>query len=348
MAADGSFSATAENDGVLFGVPAHFTYTFRGHLHGLDASGVQRVGGTFRERITYDDGTAFDCTSNDQRWDTLRDAQGAQTGGPSPPGTYSGGTSQGRAVSFAVSADHAHLQDVSIPIVALGCTPGKSFYDQLAIPDVAIAADGLLVHHDPDGVLFGVAAHFTYTFSGHMHGPTSGGVARAEGTFRERITYDDGTAFDCTSNLQRWSTLRDAQGTGAAAPPPAGSYSGGTSQGRAVSFSVSSDHAHLLTVSIPIVSLGCAPSKSYFDHLTIDDVAVAADGSFSATTTHDAPFAGVTGHFTYTFAGHFHGPGTSGAARAAGTFLERITYDDGTAFDCTSNTQTWTTTRTGA
>ena len=73
-----------------------------------------------------------------------------------------------------------------------------------------------------------------------------------------------------------------------------------------------------------------------------------SDGSFTATTTHDAPLFGVTGHFTYTFSGHFHGPGSSGAARAAGTFREHITYDDGTAFDCTSNTQVWSTTRTGA
>ncbi len=197
-------------------------------------------------------------------------------------------------------------------------------------------------------MLFGAPAHFTYTFSGHLHGPSSAGVPRASGTFRERVTYDDGTAFDCQSNTQTWSTTRDAQGAVTSAAPPDGHYSGGTSQGRAVTFDVATGGTHLHDVSIAIVGLGCTPSKSFFDSIAISDIAVGSDGSFTATTTHDAPLFGVTGHFTYTFSGHFHGPGSSGAARAAGTFREHITYDDGTAFDCTSNTQVWSTTRTGA
>ena len=251
-------------------------------------------------------------------------------------------------MSFFVSADHAHLQDVSIPIVAIGCTPGKSFYDQLAIPDVAVAADGSFSSTTTqDGVLFGVPAHFTYTFSGHMHGPTS--AARAEGMFRERITYDDGTAFDCNSNLQRWSTLRDAQGDGAAAPPPAGSYSGGTSQGR---------RGVVLGLERPRAS----PDRLDPDrHARLRAEQRATSTTSRSTTSRSRPTARSARrpHTTRRSpaspdtsptrsAGHFHGPNTSGAARAAGTFRERITYDDGTAFDCNSNTQTWTTTRTGA
>ena len=58
-------------------------------------------------------------------------------------------------------------------------------------------------------MLFGAPAHFTYTFSGHLHGPSAAGVPRASGTFRERVTYDDGIAFDCQSNTQTWSTTRE-------------------------------------------------------------------------------------------------------------------------------------------
>jgi hypothetical protein len=348
IAASGAFSASTSQDGVLFGVPAHFTYTFSGHLHGLNSSGVARVGGTLREEITYNDGTAFDCTSNTQTWSTRRDTQGTGAAAPPPAGTYSGSSSQGDSVSFYVSADHAHLQDVGVSLVGLGCSPSKSFDDQLAIPDIVVAAGGTFsATTTEDGVLFGAPAHFSYTFSGHFHSPDSSGVARAAGTFRERITYNDGTAFDCTSNTQTWSTRRDTQGTGAAAPPPAGTYSGSSSQGDSLSFYVSADHAHLQDVGVSLVGLGCTPGKTFDDQLAIPDIAIAADGAFSATTTEDGVLFGAPAHFSYTFSGHFHGPNTAGVARAAGTFREHITYDDGTAFDCTSNTQTWSTTRTG-
>jgi hypothetical protein len=110
-------------------------------------------------------------------------------------------------VSFNVSSDSTRLQDVSIPTVAIGCTPSNSFYDQLYIPSIAIAADGSFTSTTTQtGALFGVPAAFTYTFSGHFHGTNSSGAERVAGAFREDITYNNGTAFSCTSNNQSWST----------------------------------------------------------------------------------------------------------------------------------------------
>jgi hypothetical protein len=50
--------------------------------------------------------------------------------------------------------------------------------------------------------------------------------------------------------------------------------------------------------------------------------------------------------FTYTFRGNFHGVDPSGAARAAGTFRESVTYTDTTARSCTSDDVSWTASRT--
>ena len=54
-------------------------------------------------------------------------------------------------------------------------------------------------------MLFGVTAQFTYTFVGHFHGTTTAGVERVAGQLREDITFNDGTAYSCTTNIQTWS-----------------------------------------------------------------------------------------------------------------------------------------------
>jgi hypothetical protein len=345
VAADGSFSATTTQDGVFAGSAAHFTYTFRGHFHGTTTAGAPRVGGQFREDVTYSDGGAYACTSNIQSWSVVREAQGAQTAPPIAPGSYSGSTLQGYGVSFYASPDSRHLLDVSLPTVHLACTPGGTPYDHLEIGDVAVAADGsFTATTTQEGVLAGSAAHFTYTFSGHFHGTTSAGAGRVGGVFREDISYSDGTEYTCTSDNQTWSVVREAQGAQTAPPIASGSYSGSTLQGYGVSFTVPSGSAHLQNVNLPTVHLGCTPAGTPYDKLQIDDIAVAADGSFSATTTQDGVFAGSVAHFTYTFSGHFHGTTSAGAARLGGRFREDITYNDGTAHSCTSNTQTWSAT----
>ena len=197
---------------------------------------------------------------------------------PPPPGSYSGATSQGYGVSLFVSADSTQLQDVKVP-TQLGCTPSKTFNDQLQFASIAIAADGSFSGTATQtGVLFGATAQFTYTFAGQFTGTA------VTGSFREDITFNDGTAYSCTTNIQTWSASRDAQGSQTASPPPPGSYSGATSQGYGVSLFVSADSTQLQDVKVS-TALGCTPSKSFGDQLQFASIAIAADGSFSGTRT---------------------------------------------------------------
>ena len=344
IAADGSFSGHATQDGVLAGNPATYTYTFSGHAHGSTTAGVTRVAGTFREDIAYNDGTVRSCTSDDQSWYALREAQGTQALSAPSAGSYSGRTPEQSVFSFYVSNDGTHLQDVVVPAY-LGCTPSKNFYDHIGIATIPLAADGSFsATTTQHGVLFGTPATFTYTFSGHVHGTDDAGTVRFAGTFRESIAYDDGIPHACTTDNQAWHALREAQGTQALPSPPAGSYSGRTPEQSVFSFYVSNDGTHLQDVVVPAY-LGCAPSKNFYDHIGFSEIALAADGSFSASATQDGILAGHPATFTYRFSGHLHGTVTGGAARFAGTFREDIAYDDGTSRSCTTDDQAWYATR---
>jgi hypothetical protein len=53
------------------GAPATFTYTFRGHVHGLASSGATRLAGVLREDIAFNNGTAYSCTTDDQYWSAV-------------------------------------------------------------------------------------------------------------------------------------------------------------------------------------------------------------------------------------------------------------------------------------
>ncbi|WP_231379426.1 hypothetical protein, partial [Candidatus Solirubrobacter pratensis] len=149
--------------------------------------------------------------------------------GAHAPGSYSGRTPQQAVFSFYVSNDGTRLQDVTVPTY-LGCTPSKTFYDHIGIADIAIAPDGSFTATTTQtGVLAGAPAHFTYTFSGHFQGTL------VSGTYREDVSYDDGTAFACTTNPTTWTASREALGTQTAALP-AGSYSGRTPEQSVFSF----------------------------------------------------------------------------------------------------------------
>jgi hypothetical protein len=210
IAADGSFSATTTQQGILFNVPATFTYTFSGHFHGANASGVARIAGTFKQVITYDNGTARTCTTNEQSWSATRQSQGSQVPSTPPAGTYGGATPQNYAMTMHVSADGKHLQNIAFPAL-LSCSPTRpDFYDQnFAIADIAILADGSFSGSaTKTGVLFGVNASFTYTFAGHFHGANSAGVARLAGSYREDVTFDNGTAYSCSTDAEPWTATR--------------------------------------------------------------------------------------------------------------------------------------------
>ena len=199
---DGSFSATTTQTGLAFNVPAQFTYAFSGHFAGTDAAGQ------VREDVTSADGTSFTCTTNLQTWSAERDTQGSQAASPPPPGSYSGVSSQSGAVSFYVSPDATHVQDV---VVRTGpeCSPAKSFGgDEVSFPSITINPDGSFsATTTQTGDAFNVPAQFTFTFQGHFHGQAQNGGERAAGQFREDITFNNGTSFTCTTNLGTWTAL---------------------------------------------------------------------------------------------------------------------------------------------
>jgi hypothetical protein len=68
IAADGSFNTTTTANGTISGAPATFTYTFKGHVHGLASNGTTRLAGVLREDIAFNNGTAYSCTTDDLYW----------------------------------------------------------------------------------------------------------------------------------------------------------------------------------------------------------------------------------------------------------------------------------------
>src|SRR5215472_5118675 len=134
-----------------------------------------------------------------------------------------------------------------------------------------------------------------------------------------------------------------------ASNPPVGSYTGTNPQNsEPITFYVSASKTSLQDISIPFVGLDCTPpgDASPTEPLGIAAIPLKSNGSFAATTTETGVYAGFPAKFTYTFRGNFHGAGgPTGAARAAGTFRETMTFTDSTARTCTSNTQSWTAAR---
>jgi hypothetical protein len=136
----------------------------------------------------------------------------ASPAGPQP-GSYSGATSQGRPLSLYVSPDSTQLQDITIDLVNLACTPSTPspnpspdlhFY----IASIPINADGSFsTTTTVPGVIGNAPVHFTYTFSGHFHGRNASDVQRVAGSVRENLSYDD-TTTTCTSNTQYWSATQ--------------------------------------------------------------------------------------------------------------------------------------------
>jgi hypothetical protein len=207
IAADGSFTSTTSQTGVVNSAAATFTYTFSGHFHGPNASGVARVAGVFREDIAYNDGTTQSCSTNDMSWIAVRDQQGAETTSPAVPGSYLG--QDASQPSFSVASDGTKLQDVTVRGITLNCTPGGTLSHDISIPSVPIAVDGSFASTSTEsGVVNTTAATLTYTISGHFHGPSSTGVARVAGIVREDVTYNNGTSYSCSSNNRSWIAVR--------------------------------------------------------------------------------------------------------------------------------------------
>ncbi len=359
VGADGSFSAATSQSGVVETAtstfaPATFTYTFSGHVHGAGSSGRPRVAGVFREDIAFENGTSFSCSTNSQSFTSTRDETQSALGLPAQPGHYSGTNPQslsGGEVDFYV-APSGNLQDVSILSTRLGCAPSRTpLFDHFEIDEVAVGADGSFsATGQQTGIIESAPATFTYTFSGHVHGGGPGGRPRIAGSFREDVSFDNGTSYSCTTDNQSWTSTRDETQSPVALPAQAGTYRGTNPQGLSggeVDFSVAAD-GDLQNVVIAATKLACSPSRTaIFDHLELAEVQVAADGSFSVTEHQAGVIEGAAATFTYTFRGHVHGGGTNGAPRLAGVFREDISFNNGTAYSCTTDNQSWTSTRSG-
>ncbi len=348
LAANGSFVSTTHQSGVFAGHPATFTYVFSGHLNSVTTGGAQTLAGVLRESISYTDTPARDCTSNDQAWNATRDTQPFQPTTAPPTGSYAGLNTQGRPLTFFVSATGTALQDISVPTVGLSCLPdGASPFDKIQIASIPLAANGSFASTThQSGVFAGHPATFTYVFRGNVHGLSPSGVPRLAGQLRESISYTDTPARDCTSNDQAWNATRDTQPFQPTTAPPTGSYAGLNTQGRPLTFFVSATGTALQDISVPTVGLSCLPDgASPFDKIQIASVTLNPDGSFSSTTSQSGVFAGHPATFTYVFRGNVHGLSPSGVPRLAGQLRESISYTDTPARDCTSNDQAWDATK---
>ena len=96
------------------------------------------------------------------------------------------------------------------------------------------------------------------------------------------------------------------------------------------------------------IDLDCIPGSGFRTQLTMDAIAIGADGAFNATVTKTGMVGAFPATFEFRFRGHFHGTVTNGTARVAGVARASATYNDGTARSCTSNDLAWVALRTGA
>ena len=339
---DGSFSSTTEQEGVLKHLPAKFKYTLSGQFHGTGSAGVVRVAGTLREDITYENGSKFECTTNGEDWSLTRESVQTEASFPPAAGSYSGTDHQGYGMSFYVSPGGGEVQNVVVSTTVMGCTPSEEVDDHFEVASVAINPDGSFSSTtEQEGVLKHLPAKFKYTLSGQFHGTGSAGVVRVAGTLREDITYENGSKFECTTNGEDWSLTRESVQTEASFPPAAGSYSGTDHQGYGMTFEVTSGGTKLQDVSVPTVVVGCAPAKETDLAFVIKEATIGSDGSFTAKETESATVFGVTATVTYEFSGQFHGTGSGGKVRVAGTLREKAVDESGKTFECTSNGQSW-------
>jgi hypothetical protein len=270
------------------------------------------------------------------------------TGGSPPPGgfkaqpgRYNGSVSLGGGVVasmyFFVSGDGARVQDLYVQL-SDACSPGGTLNDHVEMDEVPIGSDGSFSKTaQQTGLIAHVPATFTYTFTGRFSG------TNASGSIREDITYSNGTTYTCTTGLLSWTATLGSQGAQSTSAPP-GSYSGEVLLGGGVitgmSYYVSSDGKHLQDVYVGL-TLACTPGGSVNDHLELDEVPIAADGSFAKTAEQHGIVNNVAATFHYAITGHVHGASTSGATRMAGTLRESITMAGGATTECTSNNLSW-------
>jgi hypothetical protein len=270
------------------------------------------------------------------------------------PGPYSGSNGQagnGYGITFYVAPGGRSMQDISIPVAGMSCTPaGGPSYDHLVVLQLAINPNGSFGGTTAqEGILDGGNARFTYTIAGRFQPATSTASASAAGTWKENIRFATGTTASCTSNQQSWTATLFREPPWQRADIRQGNYSGSNGQagnGYGIKFSVTPGGSSILNVSIPVSAMNCMPSGGpSYDHVTVGEVAIAPGGSFSSQVSQDGTLDGSNVKITYTLAGYFVGlTPPAGAVTVAGIWREDIKFASGATTMCTSNDQLWTAT----
>jgi hypothetical protein len=197
-----TFKTTQVEDSIILGKHVTITTVFQGHFQGLSGSGRQRAAGTYRQDVAYQDGSGEKCTTGTRSWPgEVITNQGSQVLAPPQSGAYLTNTGN---VLFHVSADHAHIQNVTRG-TSLSCDSGASPNSSIAIADIPI--EGQTTFHttqQESGILSGKAVKITVTFKGHFQGLDGSGRQRAAGTYREDVVFEDGSGTECTTGTVAW------------------------------------------------------------------------------------------------------------------------------------------------
>ena len=271
-------------------------------------------------------------------------------GGPKPqpnkskyvavPGPYQGPLFT-NGLSFFVAPGGASILNINLGTTE-NCLPSGSGSDFIEIVRVAIRPNGTFSSTtSQNGIFNGSNAIFTYTFAGSFEPVTATAPASAAGTWREDIKLPSGTTTtSCTSNVQSWMATLHPEPPFQRSGILPGNYGSPLFHG-SISFSVAPGATRMLNFSTG-TSVNCLPSGSANDSISIGEVAIQPNGSFTAETVQDGVFQGSNAKFTFTLAGSFEGTTPAGVSSVAGIFREDIVPTSGTTRSCTTNDQFWT------
>jgi len=250
------------------------------------------------------------------------------------PGPYSGSF-----LSFFVSAEGNSILNVSKSYNALDCEPSGAVPQAgFAILQVPVQPNGAFSSKTTEhGVYNNSEATFTYTFAGRFEAATTTTPANATGTWREDFKMTSGTIASCTSGTKPFTATLYREPPFQRSDIKAGNY-----KGQFLSFSVAPGGNAILNISKSYNALSCEPSGAIPQaDLTIGEVPVGADGSFSAKTSQTGVLNGVPTKVTYTFVGSFEGTTPFGTSTVAGIMREDIVPTSGPTTLCTTNNLFW-------
>jgi hypothetical protein len=334
-----AFKATQVENTLIAGKPVKVTTTFQGHFHGLDGNGNQRVAGSYRQDIAYEDGSHETCTTGAQSWSAGVDwGQGSQALAAPQPGRYA--LSGFSTTVLWVSPDRGHVQDV-VKATSLTCSNGATNVPSaFAITDIPIEGQTTFRTSEEEHTLIaGKPVKVTSTFDGHFHGDDGNGNQRVAGSYREEIAYEDGSGETCTTGTVSWSGGVDySQGSQALAPPQKGRYA--LSGFSTTVLYVSEDQAHVQNVA-KSTTLSCSTGGTVNSSISITEIPIEGETTFAKTQQETAMVSSKEVKITDTFMGHFHGLDGNGHQWVAGTYREDIKFEDGSGETCTTGTQSW-------